>query len=89
MDDLLILGNDMPAIIDLKKVLSSHFTMKAMGPVNYFLGLEIDRSKAGFFISQKKYVMDMLKEFGMLYTSPLKVPMDTHMTLTTDKGDLL
>ncbi|KAL8145121.1 hypothetical protein AgCh_003364 [Apium graveolens] len=82
-------GNDMAAISDLKKELSSHFTMKDMGAVNYFLGLEIDRSEVGFFMSQKKYVMDMLKDFGMLSASPLKVPMDTHITLTPDKGELL
>lgn len=89
VDDILISGNCIAAISDLKKILSSHFTMKDMGPVSYFLGLEIDRSEAGFFISQRKYVMDLLKEFGMRGTTPLKLPMDIHMKLTPDKGELL
>lgn len=63
--------------------------LKDMGPVSYFLGLEIDRSDAGFFISQRKYVIDLLKEFGMSTSTPLKLPMDTHMKLTPDKGELL
>ena len=63
--------------------------MKDLGPVNYFLGLEIDRSEAGFFVSQRKYVQDMIKEFGMSNTTPLKLLMHAHVTLTLDKGNLL
>lgn len=64
VDDILISGNNLTTINEIKAELSSHFSMKDMGPVSYFLGLEIDRSEAGFFISQKKYVLDLLKEFG-------------------------
>ena len=89
VDDLLISGNSLSAVNDLKNVLSSHFRMKDLGEVNYFLGLEIDRSQAGIFMSQKKYVMDMIKEFGMSNATSLKLPMDTHMSLTPDKGEPL
>ena len=74
---------------DLKTVLSSHFHMKDLGAVNYFLGLEIDRSNAGIFMSQRKYVLDLLKEFGMSNASPLKLPMNSHVSLTPDKGEVL
>lgn len=54
--------------------------------MSYFLGLEIDRRSDGFFISQKKYVQDLLKEFNMLEASPLKLPMNVHMSLNFEKG---
>lgn len=89
MDDILISGNCQSSIRNLELVLRSYFSMKDMGPVSYFLGLEIDRSDAWFFVSQRKYALDLLKEFGMTTATPLKLPMDTHITLTPDKGDLL
>lgn len=89
MNDLLVSRNCKQSIAELKIELSTHFHMKYLGPVNYFLGLEIERSDAGFFVSQRKYTMDLVKEFGMLGTTPLKLPMDTQVQLMPDKGELL
>lgn len=63
--------------------------MKDLGDVSYFLGLEIDRSNSSFFLSQNKYTLDLLTEFGLQNTTPLKVPMDVHDKLTPNSGDLL
>ena len=60
--------------------------MKDLGPATYFLGLEIDRSVSGFFVSQRKYVLDMIDEFGMQSATPLKLPMDPHVKLTLKRG---
>ena len=89
VDDILIAGDSMNEIDGLKKMLSQNFHMKDLGTPRYFLGLEIDRSQSGFFVSQKKYTNDLLKEFGMADAVPLKLPMDAHMKLTPDKGDKL
>ncbi|KAL8154792.1 hypothetical protein AgCh_000232 [Apium graveolens] len=89
VDDLLISVNCDTSITSLKSVLCSTFHMKDLGFVTYFLGLEIDRTTNGFFISQKKYVLDPLEEFGMLNATPLKLPMDSHFKLTPDKGTIL
>lgn len=51
-------------------MLSASFNMKDLGEVKYFLGLEIDRSEAGFFISQKKYALDLLRELNMMSATP-------------------
>lgn len=51
VDDLLICGDSIPAIDDLKSMLSSTLHMKDLGPLRYFLGLEIDKTDVGFFIS--------------------------------------
>lgn len=83
VDDILISGNSK------EEILSSDFHIKDMGPVSYFLGLEIDRSNVRFFISQRKYVLDLLKEFGMMTSTPLRLPWDAPISLTPDKGDSL
>ena len=89
VDDLLICGSSLSSIEDLQYMLSLNFHMKNLGPVNYFLGIEIHRSCDGFFLSQKKYVTDILKEHGMLNFKPLLLPMDSHLKLSSDKGDIL
>lgn len=89
VDDLLICGSNMSDITQLKEMLSTKFHMKDLGPISYFLGLEVDRSSSGFFISQKKYTLDLLKEHGLLNCKPLSLPMDSHVKLTPTVGDPL
>lgn len=89
VDDLLICGSNMDDISELKHMLSARFLMKDLGPINYFLGLEVDRTPSGFFISQKKYTLDLLSEHGLLNCKPLSLPMDTHVKLTPTIGDPL
>ncbi|XP_021716947.1 uncharacterized protein LOC110684822 [Chenopodium quinoa] len=86
VDDLLITENDKQEIITLKTLLSSHFHMKDLGPLRYFLGLEIDHTNQGIFISQKKYITDVLRDEGLLHAKPLKLPINTHLKLAPDKG---
>lgn len=89
VDDLLICGNFQTAIDDLKLMLSQSFHMKDLGPVSYFLGIEIHRSRDGFFLSQRKYATDILQEFGMIHAKPLLLPMDIKLKLTAEMGDPL
>lgn len=49
--------------------------MKDLGELSYFLDLEVHRSSQGFFISQKKHVMDVLKEYHMVGIKPSKLPL--------------
>jgi len=49
--------------------------MKSLGRLKYFLGIEVARSKRGIFLSQRKYVLDLLTEVGMLDCKPVDTPM--------------
>ena len=40
--------------------------MKDLGSLKYFLRIEVSRGKSGIFLSQMKYIIDLLKETGML-----------------------
>lgn len=55
--------------------------------MSYFLDLEVDRSPSGFFISQKKYTLNLLAEHGLLDYKPLSL--DSHVKLTPKIGDPL
>ena len=89
VDDLLLTGTDIQDIEDVKQFLSALFHMKDMGELKYFLGIEVDRSNQGMFLSQRKYIQDLLKEYNLLHCRPLKLPMDSHLKLTTDAGEAL
>lgn len=54
--------------------------------MKYFLGMEIARSKKGIYISQRKYVLDLLKETGMLGCRPSDTPIQTYKI--DDEADL-
>jgi hypothetical protein len=61
-DDIVLTGNDDEEIQRLKKYLASEFEIKALGSLKYFLGIVVVRSRHGIFLSQRKYVSDLLKE---------------------------
>ncbi|CAL9000931.1 unnamed protein product, partial [Prunus brigantina] len=48
--------------------------MKDLGGLKYFLGIEVARSQQGIFLSQRKYVLDLLNETGMLGCKPADTP---------------
>lgn len=60
IDDLLITGNSIKEIKQIKEELHKLFTIKDLGSAKYFLGLEIVRKKEGMYINQRKYILDIL-----------------------------
>ena len=51
VDDMIIIGDDLSGIQELKDFLSQQFEMKDFGHLSYFLGLEITNSTAGLYIT--------------------------------------
>jgi Reverse transcriptase (RNA-dependent DNA polymerase) len=72
---MIITGNDEKEMHTLEEKLSQEFEMKNLGKFKYFLGIEVMRSKEGIFLSQRKYVLDLLKELEMLDCKPADSPM--------------
>nr|KYP44998.1 Copia protein [Cajanus cajan] len=59
--DIVINGDDSSGICRLKSHLQCQFQMKDLGPLRYFLGIEIAHSTSSIAISQRKYALDILK----------------------------
>ena len=66
VDDIIIVGDDMAGISSLKSFLHGQFPTKDLGMLKYFLGVEVMWSKRGIFLSQRKYVLDLLSGTGKL-----------------------
>ena len=87
VDDIVITGSDITGISSVKSFLHTQFHMKDLGMLKYFLGVEVNRSKRGIFLSQRKYVLDLLIEIGKLEAKPCSVSMISNSQLTKD-GEL-
>ena len=55
--------------------MTKKFEMSMMGELKFFLGFQVRQLEKGTFISQEKYVKDMLKKFNMTNASSMKTPM--------------
>jgi hypothetical protein len=65
VDDLLITGCSTSEIATVKRILRDRFFMMDMGPLHFFLGLEISQDASGIKLSQAKYARDLLERFHM------------------------
>jgi hypothetical protein len=93
VDDMIITGDDEEDILRLQEELATYFEIKNLGGFKYFLGIEVARSREGIFLSQRKYVLDVLSEVGMLECKPADTPIVQNHRLgeypdqaPTDKG---
>jgi hypothetical protein len=50
-----------------------------MDLLHYFLGLEVRQETGQIFLSQVKYVSDIIQKFGMLDCKPMTTPMVTNL----------
>jgi hypothetical protein len=62
------------------------FEMSMMGELTYFLGFQVKQLKEGTFLSQTKYIQDILKKFGMKDAKPAKTSMGTYGHLDLNAG---
>jgi hypothetical protein len=62
------------------------FEMSMMGELKYFLGFQVKQLQEGTFITQTKYIQDILTKFGMKDAKPVKTPMGTSGHLDLDTG---
>lgn len=65
VDGMILAGDDMIGVERLEKSLALEIEIKDLGPLRYFLSLEIARSRQGIVVSQQKYILDLLKETRM------------------------
>ena len=88
VNDIIITGSDSIGISSLKFFLHGQFHTKDLGMLRYFLGVEVMRSKHGIFLSQMKYMLDLLSKTRKSGAKPCSSPMAPSIHLTRE-GKLL
>src|SRR6185312_8872329 len=84
---IVITGDDVEEIKNLKERLGRAFEVKDHGPLQYFVGIEIARSSKGIILTQRNYVLDLLAETGMLGCRPCGSPIDRNHQTCAESGD--
>ena len=83
MDEMLIAGQDETMINKLKKELSKFIDMKDLGPTKQILGMKIvhDIKTKKLWMSQKKYVEQVIKRFNTEHSKPVATLLFNHFKL--------
>ncbi|KAL6349827.1 hypothetical protein AAG906_001714 [Vitis piasezkii] len=89
VDDIIVTGNDNNIISDLISTLSSEFSLKDLGSLHYFLGLEVKYLPNGLFVSQTKYTRDLLEHIKMMECTHINTPMALNSIITLSMNNLL
>lgn len=69
--------------------MNNGFTLKDLGELRYFLGIEVNKTYDGIFLTQKKYTNDVLQRVGMIDCKPVATPMSTSEKILLHEGTLL
>ena len=89
VDDMILTGNSEPLLQSIIAFLATQFKIKDLGPLKYFLGLEIARSSTGIYVNQRKYTLDIIADTGLTNARSSCIPMEQHHTLQSDESDIL
>ncbi|XP_020092817.1 uncharacterized protein LOC109713231 [Ananas comosus] len=89
VDDIIITGSNSTSIHNLIRELGTQFAMKDLGPLYYFLGIEVHRDSNGIFLSQSKYSIDLLTRAYIDSAKACTSPVSSHKRLSLIVGDSL
>ena len=89
VDDMIITGDDMQGIQDLKNFLGRQFEMKDLSPLNYFLGLEVSSSTDGYYLTQAKYTSDLISQASITDNKIVNTAIEYNCRLNSHDGELL
>ncbi|XP_040379851.1 uncharacterized protein LOC121054417 [Oryza brachyantha] len=88
VDDIIFGSTNEVYCKEFGDMMSREFEMSMIGELSFFLGLQIKQLKEGTFVSQTKYIKDLLKRFGLEDAKPIKTPMATNGHLDLDEGEM-
>eukprot|EP00253_Pinus_taeda_P013294 PITA_13294 len=84
LDDIIFGSNEEAMSQNFALVMQKEFEMSLLGELTYFLGLQIQQNEGGIFLSQTKYIKQILKKYGMEDSKPVCTPMVTGCSLNAN-----
>ncbi|GJY99775.1 putative ribonuclease H-like domain-containing protein [Tanacetum coccineum] len=85
VDDIIFGSTKKSLCTEFEKMMHKKFQMSSMGELTFFLGLQVKQKEDGIFISQDKYVTEILKKFGFTDVKTASTPMETQKPLLKDE----
>ncbi|GJY48069.1 retrovirus-related pol polyprotein from transposon TNT 1-94 [Tanacetum coccineum] len=87
VDDIIFGSTNKALCIGFEKLIKDKFQMSSMGELNFFLGLQVQQKEEGIFISQDKYVVEILKKVNYTDVKSAFTPVDLEKPLVKDGDD--
>lgn len=88
VDDLIYTGDDENMMVEFKESMMKEFDMTNLGKMKYFLGIEVVQFDGGIFINQAKYVMEVLRRFGIKHSNFVENPMVPGFKISKDENGI-
>ncbi|XP_024175425.1 uncharacterized mitochondrial protein AtMg00810-like [Rosa chinensis] len=89
VDDIVVTGSNDRILRCFINALGREFDIRDLGPLHYFLGLQVTSHSNGIHLNQVKYAHDILVKHDLLLSKPVSTPMLTKSLLSTNDGVLL
>jgi hypothetical protein len=89
VDDIIVTGSNTTLIHSLITKLQHEFPLKDLGPLHYFLGVEVSRTASSLHLCQAKYIHTILHRTNMLEAKPAKSPSPSGLKLSKFDGEPL
>jgi hypothetical protein len=87
VDDIIITSSSDKAIDTLLSNLKTDFAVKTLGPLKFFVGIEVINTPTGVLLSQQRYITDILSRTKMLEAKPVSTPMASSTNLSAYEGE--
>ncbi|GJU14430.1 putative ribonuclease H-like domain-containing protein [Tanacetum coccineum] len=84
VDDIIFGSTKKELCDEFEKLMKDKFQMSSMGELTFFLGLQVQQRKKGIFISQDKYVHEILRKFNYTDVKSASTPTDLEKPLVKD-----
>ena len=82
VDDIILTASSVALRKSIMLLLNFEFAMKDLGPLSYFLGIAVTQHAGSLFLSQKKYVEEIIERVGVSSCKPCPTPVDTKSKLS-------
>ena len=89
VDDIIITGDNDGFVQQFVTLLSQQFSLKDLGQLSYFLGVEVISHPHGLLLSQRRYILDLLARTNMMEAKPVLTPLPTSPPITLHTGSPL
>ncbi|GJX74182.1 ribonuclease H-like domain-containing protein [Tanacetum coccineum] len=84
VDDIIVTGSNVHEIKIFKEFFKSKFMIKDLGKLKYFFGIEVVDTNDGICLSQMKYCLDLLSDFGLLACKPYAILLEQNLFLSNE-----
>lgn len=86
VDDIVLTGNNSTFLTHFINTLATRFSIKDLGPLHHFLGIEVLPTSTGLFLSQHRHIQDLLTQFRMDGAKEVATPLNSSVVLTPMDG---